>query len=70
MTNVVFQIKWRTKAGETSRKVLVRIYGQGVDIFFDRHDEIRTFEFMSKHGQGPSLLGRFANAQSPPLDRL
>ncbi|MED6169344.1 hypothetical protein PIB30_020475 [Stylosanthes scabra] len=43
--------------------VLVRIYGQGVDVFFDRRDEIRTFEFMSKHGQGPSLLGRFANGR-------
>ncbi|KAK7259627.1 hypothetical protein RIF29_25238 [Crotalaria pallida] len=63
MTNEVFQIKWPTTTGETSRKVLVRIYGQGVDIFFDRDDEIRTFEFMSKNGQGPLLLGRFANGR-------
>lgn len=63
MTNKVFQIKWPTTAGETSRKVIVRIYGEGVNIFFDRHDEIRTFEFMSRHGQGPRLLGRFANGR-------
>ncbi|KAE8124984.1 hypothetical protein FH972_019823 [Carpinus fangiana] len=43
---------------DVSRKVLVRIYGVGVEVFFDRDDEIRTFEFISKHGQGP-LLGGF-----------
>ncbi|XP_057457337.1 probable choline kinase 2 [Lotus japonicus] len=63
MTNEVFQIKWPTTTGEISRKVLVRIYGQGVDIFFDRAHEIRTFEFMSKNGQGPRLLERFTNGR-------
>ncbi|KAK7322572.1 hypothetical protein VNO77_25958 [Canavalia gladiata] len=63
MTNEVFQIKWPTSAGETSRKVIVRIYGEGVEIFFDRGHEIQTFEFMSKNGQGPRLLGRFANGR-------
>lgn len=59
MTNQVFQIKWPTKMEDVSRKVVVRIYGEGVEVFFDRDDEIRTFEFMSKQGQGPRLLGRF-----------
>ncbi|XP_047163112.1 probable choline kinase 2 [Vigna umbellata] len=63
MTNEVFQIKWPTSTGETSRKVIVRIYGEGVDVFFDRSQEIQTFEFMSKNGQGPRLLGRFANGR-------
>ncbi|XP_058749551.1 probable choline kinase 2 [Vicia villosa] len=63
MTNEVFQIKWPATSGETSRKVVVRIYGEGVDIFFDREDEIRTFEYMSKNGQGPRLLGRFTNGR-------
>ncbi|XP_004499796.1 probable choline kinase 2 [Cicer arietinum] len=63
MTNEVFQIKWPATTGENSRKVLVRIYGEGVDIFFDRDDEIRTFEYMSKNGQGPRLLGRFTNGR-------
>jgi len=63
MTNEVFEIKWPSTTEETSRKVLVRIYGEGVDIFFDRGDEIRTFEYMSKNGQGPSLLGRFTNGR-------
>ncbi|CAJ2638743.1 unnamed protein product [Trifolium pratense] len=63
MTNEVFQIKWPATNGETSRKVVVRIYGEGVEIFFDRGDEIRTFEYMSKNGQGPRLLGRFTNGR-------
>ncbi|PKA64500.1 choline/ethanolamine kinase [Apostasia shenzhenica] len=66
MTNEVFQINWRAEGkgeGGRERTVLVRIYGEGVDVFFDREDEIRTFEFISKHGQGPCLLGRFHNGR-------
>lgn len=63
MTNEVFQIKWPTENGNISRKVLVRIYGEGVEVFFDRDNEIRTFAFMSKHGRGPRLLGRFSNGR-------
>ncbi|PSS24377.1 Choline kinase [Actinidia chinensis var. chinensis] len=63
MTNEVYQIKWPTKEKKQSRKVLARIYGEGVEVFFDREDEIRTFEFMSNHGQGPRLLGRFPNGR-------
>lgn len=63
MTNKVFQIKWPTSKINVSHKVLVRIYGEGVEVFFDRNDESRTFEFMSKNGQGPRLLGRFPNGR-------
>ncbi|XP_047319375.1 probable choline kinase 2 [Impatiens glandulifera] len=64
MTNEVYQIKWPKRDSESeSRKVLVRIYGEGVDVFFNRDDEIRTFECMSHHGQGPRLLGRFSNGR-------
>lgn len=62
MTNEVFQINWKVD-GRRNRKVLVRIYGEGVDVFFDRADEVRTFEFVSRHRQGPRLLGRFANGR-------
>ncbi|XP_020191035.1 probable choline kinase 2 [Aegilops tauschii subsp. strangulata] len=58
LTNEVFRITWPGGEGDP-RKVLVRIYGQGVEVFFDRADEVRTFECMSRHGQGPRLLGRF-----------
>lgn len=63
MTNEVFQINWPTKSGDLIRKLLVRIYGEGVEAFFNRNDEIRTFECMSRHGQGPRLLGRFADGR-------
>ncbi|KAJ6833496.1 putative choline kinase 2 [Iris pallida] len=70
MTNEVYQIKWPTdeskgegEGEEKERKVLVRIYGEGVDVFFDREVEIRTFECMSRQGQGPRLLGRFPNGR-------
>ncbi|RLM80038.1 hypothetical protein C2845_PM12G08530 [Panicum miliaceum] len=45
------------------RKVLVRIYGQVIEVFFDRADEVRTFECMSCHGLGPCHVGRFANGR-------
>ncbi|CAL9180846.1 unnamed protein product [Musa hybrid cultivar] len=64
MTNEVYQVNWPTQSKDgVSRKVLVRIYGEGVDVFFDRENEIQTFECMSQHGQGPLLLGRFANGR-------
>ncbi|CAN6455806.1 unnamed protein product [Victoria cruziana] len=62
MTNEVFQCLWVSKE-VVHRKVPVRMYGEGVDAFFDREDEIRTFECMSKHGQGPRLLGHFPNGR-------
>jgi choline/ethanolamine kinase len=64
MTNEVYQINWPTLNGEdVHRKVLVRIYGDGVDLFFNRGDEIKTFECMSHHGYGPKLLGRFSDGR-------
>lgn len=63
MTNQVFQINWSTKTEKASQNVLVRIYGDSVDIFFNRHVEIQTFEYMSKHGHGPRLLGWFPNGR-------
>ncbi|KAK9130075.1 hypothetical protein Sjap_010562 [Stephania japonica] len=59
MTNEVFQINWPTENGKVFRKVLVRIYGGGVELFFDREAEILTFQYMSRHELGPRLLGQF-----------
>lgn len=63
MTNEVYQINWPTTEDGLVRKVLLRVYGEGVELFFNRDDEIQTFECMSKHGQGPRLLGRFAEGR-------
>lgn len=67
MTNEVYEIKWRTRnsksEAELDRKVVVRVYGEGVEVFFNREDEIRTFECLSKHGCGPRLLGQFSHGR-------
>lgn len=59
MTNKVYKISWPTKNYHLLRQVLVRLYGEGVEVFFNRDDEIRTFESLSNYGQGPRLLGKF-----------
>jgi choline/ethanolamine kinase len=47
MTNEVYQVRWLTglaaepRKEREVRKVLERIYGDGVDLFFDREDEVR-----------------------------
>ncbi|MCD7451888.1 hypothetical protein HAX54_013812 [Datura stramonium] len=38
-------------------------WGEGVERFFNRGEEIKTFEYLSKKGQGPKLLGQFANGR-------
>ena len=62
MTNEVFHITWPGGEGDP-RKVLMRMYGQGIEVFFDHADEVRSFECMSRHGQGPCLLGRFSKGR-------
>ncbi|KFK45108.1 hypothetical protein AALP_AA1G345500 [Arabis alpina] len=64
MTNEVYMVDWPTKGNKFKhRKLLVRVYGEGVDLFFDRKDEIRTFEVVSRYGHGPKLLGRFTGGR-------
>ncbi|XP_011659104.1 probable choline kinase 1 isoform X1 [Cucumis sativus] len=64
MTNEVYEMKWMSsRSGDEPRKVVVRVYGEGTEIFFNRDDEIRTFECVSKHGRGPRLLGRFSHGR-------
>ncbi|CAH8363611.1 unnamed protein product [Eruca vesicaria subsp. sativa] len=69
MTNQVFMVNWPTKDNHFQHmKLLVRVYGHGVDLFFDKKDEIRTFE-----GHSPRLLGRieeFINARTLSIDDL
>ncbi|KAK7277376.1 hypothetical protein RIF29_18527 [Crotalaria pallida] len=64
MTNEVIKISWPAKNdGHHIRSVLVRLYGEGVEVLFDKEVEIQTFEWMSKHGHGPRLLGSFTNGR-------
>lgn len=59
MTNEVYRISWPTKSQENHRTVLVRVYGEGVELFFSRDEEVRTFKWVSMNGYGPKLLGQF-----------
>ncbi|KAG0611795.1 hypothetical protein M758_7G165100 [Ceratodon purpureus] len=63
MTNNVYECHWKRNNGNRDKKVLVRVYGEGSGMFFDRNDEVLTFERMSQKGQGPRLLGRFPNGR-------
>ncbi|XP_057794664.1 probable choline kinase 1 [Salvia miltiorrhiza] len=67
MTNVVYRVSWPIKKGDGdgdgARTVLVRVYGKGLDLFFNREEEIRTFECLSEHGYGPRLLGQFTGGR-------
>lgn len=59
MTNLIYRVSWPSHIPNVSRTVLLRIYGEGLDVFFDRSQEIRTFESLSKLGYGPKLLAQF-----------
>ncbi|MCO5553527.1 hypothetical protein L7F22_007049 [Adiantum nelumboides] len=65
MTNHVYECHWPQESTPHGRlrRVLVRIYGDGCELFFRREDEICTFERMSQLGQGPRLLARFSNGR-------
>ncbi|GLJ52395.1 hypothetical protein SUGI_1114460 [Cryptomeria japonica] len=71
MTNRVLECQWRSQKenggdeeeDDSGKKVLVRIYGHGATLLFDRESEVKAFERMSQLGQGPRLLGRFPNGR-------
>lgn len=63
MTNHVYECQWPQQEADSIRKVLVRVYGDGCEVFFRRENEIHTFERMSQLGQGPRLLARFPNGR-------
>ncbi|MCE3050050.1 hypothetical protein HAX54_046368 [Datura stramonium] len=62
-TNQIYRMKWPAKTQNNSRSVLVRKYGERKDLFLDREEEIKTFEWMSNHGYGPRLYGYFPNGR-------
>ena len=58
MSNVVYMC---TSKGMPP--ILLRLYGDGSDVFFDRETELAVFTFMSEQGLGPRLLGTFAGGR-------
>jgi len=43
----------------SNEKILLRIYGHGTELFFERHRELATFRKLSEKGYGPKLLASF-----------
>ncbi|TYZ58651.1 hypothetical protein PybrP1_009238 [[Pythium] brassicae (nom. inval.)] len=64
MTNLIFAV---TKHDGENADVLIRIYGEGTDAFFVRHEETRLFELLSAQNIGVKLLGEFGNGRVEKL---
>lgn len=64
MTNLIFAV---TKPEGENADVLIRIYGEGTDSFFVRHEETRLFELLSSKNIGVKLLGEFGNGRVEKL---
>jgi len=43
--------------------VLLRLYGRGTDVLFDRQRELDTFRTLSDRSFGPKLLGTFSGGR-------
>lgn len=63
MTNLVFILKNLI----TGENALLRIYGEGTELFFPRSHEIELFEMLSKKNIGIELLCLFANGRIEKL---
>ena len=43
----------------SNEKILLRVYGKGTELFFERHRELATFRKLSEKGFGPKLIASF-----------
>ncbi|CAN0312635.1 unnamed protein product, partial [Hapterophycus canaliculatus] len=60
MTNAVFRC---SKPSGDNQTVLLRVYGQGTEMFFKREDELRAFKLLAERGFGPRLLSTLGNGR-------
>ena len=64
MTNCVFIVSSMPSAAQSSsKKVLLRVYGTGVEEFIEREHELVWMSRLSDMNVGPKLLGVFANGR-------
>ncbi|KAK9765601.1 hypothetical protein K7432_005922, partial [Basidiobolus ranarum] len=66
LTNCVFLVQGPTKKNKPEgerQKILLRVYGEGVDQLFTRDKELRWLSRLSSLGIGPKLLGLFRNGR-------
>jgi len=64
MTNMIFSA---SKPDGENKDVLLRIYGEGTDLFFSREEETRIFEELGKKDIGVGLLATFGNGRVEKL---
>ncbi|KAI9597942.1 kinase-like domain-containing protein [Syncephalis fuscata] len=65
LTNRVYEVRFRdpNDTKHTSRRVLLRVYGSGVDKLFSRAKELDWLRKLSAVGLGPRLLAVFGNGR-------
>ncbi|GJJ79103.1 choline kinase [Entomortierella parvispora] len=64
MTNCIYLVSGPSREGETlPRKVLLRVYGIGLESLFSRENELHWLQNLSTMDIGPSLLGIFKNGR-------
>jgi thiamine kinase-like enzyme len=65
LTNRVYEVRFRdpNDTKHASRRVLLRVYGNGVDKLFSRTKELDWLRKLSAEGLGPRLLAVFGNGR-------
>ena len=64
MTNFIYLVSGPSREGEAlPRKVLLRVYGIGLESLFSRENELHWLQNLSTMDIGPSLLGIFKNGR-------
>ncbi|KAG0050954.1 hypothetical protein BGZ83_004247 [Gryganskiella cystojenkinii] len=64
MTNCIYLVSGPSREGETlPRKILLRVYGIGLESLFSREKELHWLQNLSTMDIGPSLMGIFKNGR-------
>ena len=63
MTNTVYILSHPMIRRDEPNKILLRVYGEGVEQILNRAEELDWFTQLSKAGVGPRLLATFANGR-------
>ena len=66
MTNLVFIGRKKSSDSENAN-VLIRIYGEGTDAYFERSKELLLFKTLSNMNLGIQFLGEFENGRVEKL---
>lgn len=63
MTNTVYILSNERAAAEEPQKLLLRVYGEGVENILNREEELAWFSKLSDLGIGPKLIATFQNGR-------